>query len=191
MKTDIFLQKTSNLFAQNRLLKFAISVMAIAVIFNSIMVYRAVKYQRVVLIPPTMTGTVEFTHGKPTDVYIKDMSRRIVGLAATYSPPTARSQFDELLAFFAPETYPQASTSWYSLASRVEESQVSSVFYLEKIAVSEDFIEVFGNFKQYAGDTLIENSSKTYLIDYRLEDGRFYITSFKEKLTQRQEQERD
>jgi conjugal transfer pilus assembly protein TraE len=190
MKTDIFLQKTSNLFAQNRLLKFSIVIVALAVVFNSFMVYRAVKYQRVVLIPPTMTGTVEFIRGKPTDVYIKDISRRIVGLAATYSPPTARSQFEELLTFFAPEAYPQASTSWYSLASRVEESQVSSVFYLEKIAVSENFIEVFGNFKQYAGDTLLENTSKTYLIDYRLHDGRFYIVSFKEKLTQRQEQER-
>ena len=67
MKTDIFLQKTSNLFVENRLLKFVIIVLALTVIFNSLMVYRAVKYQRVVLIPPTMTGTVEFVQGKPTD----------------------------------------------------------------------------------------------------------------------------
>ncbi len=190
MNTNIFLQKTSNLFAQNRLLKFTITILAAAVIFNSFMVYRSVKYQRVVLIPPTMTGTVEFIQGKPTDLYIKDISRRIVNLAATYSPPTARPQFEELLAYFAPEAYPQASQSWYSLAGRVEESQVSSVFYLEKIGVSEDFIEIFGNFKQYAGDTLLENRSKTYLIDYRLQDGRFYVISFKEKMTHKQEQER-
>ncbi len=190
MNTDIFLQKASNLFVQNRILKFSIIILALTIIFNSVMVYRAVKYQRVVLIPPTMTGTVEFIHGKPTDGYIADISRRIVNLAATYSPPTARSQFEELLAYFAPETYPQASQSWYSLAGRVEESQVSSVFYLEKIGITEEFIEIFGNFKQYAGDTLLENSSKTYLIDYRLQDGRFYIISFTEKLTQRQEQER-
>ena len=190
MKAEIFLQKTSNLFAQNRLLKFTIAILALTVIFNSAMVYRAVKYQRVVLIPPTMTGTVEFIQGKPSDAYISDISRRIVNLAATYSPPTARRQFEELLAFFAPEAYPQASNSWYSLASRVEESQVSSVFYLEKIGIAENSIEIFGNFKQYAGDTLLENTSKTYLIDYRLQEGRFYIVSFKEKLTQRQEQER-
>tara|TARA_Y100000589_G_C26990741_1_gene562511 strand:+ start:202 stop:777 length:576 start_codon:yes stop_codon:yes gene_type:complete len=189
MKAEIFLQKTSNLFAQNRLLKFSIGVLALTVMFNSAMVYRAVKYQRVVLIPPTMTGTVEFIQGKPNDSYLRDISRRIVGLAATYSPPTVRSQFEELLAYFAPEAYPQASKSWYSLASRVEESQVSSVFYLERIRVTQSAIEIFGNFRQYAGDTLLENSSKTYLIDYRLQDGRFYIVSFKEKLTQRQEQE--
>lgn len=190
MKAEIFLQKTSNLFAQNRLLKFSITVLALAVMFNSVMVYRAVKYQRVVLIPPTMTGTVEFIQGKPNDTYITDISRRIISLAASYSPPTARKQFDELLAHFSPESYPRAFKTWYSLASRIEESQVSSVFYLEKIEVSDAAIEIFGNFKQFAGDTLIENSSKTYIIEYRLQDGRFYIVSFKEKLTQIQERER-
>jgi len=190
MKTDIFLQKTSNLFVENRLLKFIIIVLALTVIFNSFMVYRAVKYQRVVLIPPTMTGTVEFVQGRPTDGYTKDLSRKIVNLAATYSPPTARIQFEELLAFYAPESYPEASKAWYSLASRVEESQVSSVFYLLTIKLGDDDIEIFANLKQFAGDTLLENASKTYLIHYRLQDGRFYIVSFKEKFAQSQEEER-
>ncbi len=191
MNANIFIQKTSNLFVENRLLKFIIVVLSLAVIFNSSMVYQAVKYQRVVLIPPTMTGTVEFIRGKPTDSYTKDLSRRIVNLAATYSPPTARSQFEELLSYFAPESYPQASKAWYSLASRVEESQVSSVFYLESIKLGENLIEVFGNLKQFAGDTLLDNTSKTYLIDFRMQDGRFYIVSFKEKFSQQQEKERD
>lgn len=190
MKTNIFLQKTSNLFVENRLLKFILIVLALAVIFNSFMVYRAVKYQRVVLIPPQMTGTVEFIQGRPTDSYTKDLSRRIVNLAATYSPPTARMQFEGLLSYYAPEAYPEASKAWYSLASRVEESQVSSVFYLQTIKLGDDIIEVFGNLKQFAGDTLLENSSKTYLINYRLQDGKFYIVSFKEKLSQRREEER-
>jgi len=183
MKTDIFVQKAGNLFAENRLLRFIIVVLALAVVFNSFMVYRAVKYQRIVLIPPKMTGTVEFVQGKPTDNYIKDICRRVVNLAATYSPPTARSQFEDLLSYYAPESYPTASEEWYSLASRVEESQVSSVFYMEKITLKEgEMIEIFGNLKQFAaGNTLLENTSKTYLINYRLQDGRLYIVSIKEK----------
>jgi conjugal transfer pilus assembly protein TraE len=140
VKADIFVQKTSNLFVENRLLKFAVGAMAVAVCFNSLMVYRAVKYQRVVLIPPAMTGTIEFVQGKPTEAYIKDMSRKIVNLAATYSPPTARGQFDDLLSLYTSEAYPEASKSWYSLAGRIEESQVSSTFYLEKITLGEGTI---------------------------------------------------
>ncbi|MHB8788462.1 MAG: type IV conjugative transfer system protein TraE [Desulfobulbaceae bacterium] len=181
MRTSIYLQKASNLFVENRLLKSVIVVMALAVAFNSLLVYRAVRYQRVVLIPPQMTGTVEFVQGRPTDTYIRDMSKRIVSLAATYSPPTARAQFEELLAHYAPESYPEASRTWYSLAGRVEESQVSSVFYPEKISVSENAIEVFGKLTQFAGDTKLAETSRTYLIDYQVRDGRFYILAFKEK----------
>jgi conjugal transfer pilus assembly protein TraE len=181
MRTSIYLQKASNLFVENRLLKSVIVVMALAVAFNSLLVYRAVRYQRVVLIPPQMTGTVEFVQGRPTDTYIRDMSKRIVSLAATYSPPTARAQFEELLAHYAPESYPEASRTWYSLAGRVEESQVSSVFYPEKISVNENTIEVFGKLTQFAGDTKLAETSRTYLIDYKVRDGRFYILAFKEK----------
>ena len=183
MKTDRFLQRASNLFAENRLLKFCFVAMAIAYCFNSLMVFRAVKYQRTILIPPKLTGTIEFVHGRPSESYILDMSRRIINLAATYSPATVRGQLDELLSYYAPESYPEASETWYSLASRVEESLVSSVFYVEKITFNDKIIEIFGNLRQYAGDTsVLDSISRTYLVDYRVNDGRFYIVSIREKI---------
>lgn len=181
MKTDLFVQKSSNLFAENRVLKFAVVAMGIAISFNSLMVYRAVKYQRTILIPPSMTGTVEFVQGKPTETYVKDISRRIVNLASTYSPPTARGQFEELLALYTAEAYPQAMKSWYSLAGRIEDSQVSSAFYMEKIKMGDTDIEIFGNLIQFTGDVLLEKKSITYLIDYQIRDGRFEIKEFNEK----------
>lgn len=181
MKTDIFLQKANNLFVENRLLKFVVVVLATAVVANSFMVYRAVKYQRTVLIPPTMTGTIEFVGGKPTDSYIRDIGRRLASLAVTYSPMTARAQFDELLAYYAPEAYPAASATWYGLASRVEESAVSSVFYPQKIMVDTEKLEITGNYKQFAGDQLVESGPKTLIARYRIDDGRFYLLSLLEK----------
>ena len=186
MRVKIFLQKASNIFVENKLLKSVIVVLALAVSFNSLMVYRAVKYQRVVLIPPQMTGTVEFVRGKPTENYVRDISRRILNLATTYSPATARVQFEELLFYYAPESYHDSAKRWYSLAGRVEESLVSSVFYMEKMTLKKECIEVFGNLKQFTDDTLLENTTKTYLITYRLQDGRFYIVSFEEKTAGKQ-----
>jgi conjugal transfer pilus assembly protein TraE len=181
MEAKIFVQKSSNLFAENRLLKFVVGIIGIAVIINSFMVYRAVKYQRTILIPPTMTGTIEFVQGQPTESYIKDISRKVINLATTYSPPTARGQFEALLKLYAPESYPGASKSWYSLAGRVETSMVSSVFHLEKITTKGSAIEIFGNLVQYAGETQLEKAAKTYIITYRIRDGLFEIMEFKEK----------
>lgn len=183
MRMDIFLQKSSNLFAENRLLKLAVFFLCIALAINSFFVYRAVKYQRVILIPPKMTGTVEFVQGKPSDQYVKDLARRMVNLALTYSPANARAQFSELLAMFAPDVYPQASRTWYSLASRIEETLVSSVFYLEKISLdnANNRLEITGMKKQFAEDRAVDESNKTYVIKYRIDAGQFFILSLMEK----------
>ncbi|MFH7319280.1 type IV conjugative transfer system protein TraE [Desulfurivibrio sp. D14AmB] len=186
MNLKVFLQKSQNLYLENRLLKFAIAVLAIAVVFNSMMVQRALKYQRTVLIPPTLTGTIEFVEGRPSDNYLRDMARRITSLAATYSPPTVRRQFDELLAFYAPEAYPSASSTWYALASRVEAAQVSTAFYPQKIVVGKDRIEITGSHRQWAGDRITETGLRTYVAQYRIEDGRFYLLSFLEQWQERE-----
>ncbi|MCL2791236.1 MAG: type IV conjugative transfer system protein TraE [Desulfobulbus sp.] len=181
MKHTTFLQQSSNLFAQNRLLRFVVVVLSACLVFTSIMTYRAVRYQKVILIPPQMTGTVEFVQGKPTEAYIQDISRRIVSLATTYSPGTARKQFNELLVYYAPESYPEASILWYSLAGRIEESQVNSVFYPQTLTMKDNRIEVFGDLKQYTGNTRLENTTRTYFLDYQVRDGRFSLLAFREK----------
>ena len=181
MKASDYLQKSSALFDENRLLKFCFVCMAIAFLYNSFQVHRAVQYQRTILIPPKMTGEIEFVEGKPNDKYVRDMSRTIANLAATYSPSTVRENFEELLYYFHPRSYPNESEKWYSLASRAEDGLVSSVFYLDKITLGETVIELFGQIIQHTGDTLLENTTRTYLVEYQIERGRFYILSLNEK----------
>jgi len=72
MRTSVYLQKAGNLFLENRLLKFVMVVLSIAAVVNSFLVLRAIKYQRVILIPPQLTGSIEFVQGKPTDGYLRD-----------------------------------------------------------------------------------------------------------------------
>ncbi len=178
---NFFVSKAANLFAQNRLLKFIILCLAVGYVFNSLLVNRALKYQKIVLVPPHMTGTIEFVQGKPTETYIHDIGRRVVMLAANYSPATARKQFDELLVYYAPESYPDASRSLYSLAGRVEDAQVSSVFFPESFKQKENHIDIFGNIKQFTGNTFIENRSATYRLEYKIIDGKFEVVSLLEQ----------
>jgi conjugal transfer pilus assembly protein TraE len=188
MRTSVYLQKAGNLFLENRLLKFVVVILAVAAVFNSLLVLRAVKYQRVILIPPQMTGTIEFTQGKPTDTYIRDLARRIINLSATYSPATARGQFDELLALYAPESFPKASATWYALAGRIEEARVSTAFYLDHLKITKDEkIELSGMSHQFSSDMLIEKKQETFIITYRIQDGRFYIVSLSKKEAKWQE----
>jgi conjugal transfer pilus assembly protein TraE len=182
MKLDIYASKMNNLFSENRLLKFFITMLSVAVIFNSFQVYRAVKYQRVVIIPPKYEENIEFINGKPTSEYINAMARRIAGLAMTYTPATARRQFDELIAYYAPEAFPEGSKAWYSLAGNIEDARTSSVFFIDGITAKGDAVEIFGTLKQFTGDTQFLGETRTYRLEYRFANGRFQILSYRQKI---------
>ena len=186
LKINLFTSQTSNLFAENRLLKFVIAVLALAVIFNSFMVHRAVKYQRVVIVPPKLTESIEFVNGQPNEAYAKAMIRRIASLATIYTPAIARKQFDELIACYAPEAYPEGSKAWYALAGMIEDAKTSSVFFIDTITLKNNTAEIFGTLKQFTGDTQFLGETRTYIVEYRFLDGRFQILSFRQKILEAQ-----
>ena len=47
--------------------------------------------------------------------------------------------------------------------------------------VDTEKLEITGNYKQFAGDQLVESGPKTVIARYRIDDGRFYLLSFLEK----------
>lgn len=187
MRVSTYLQKSKALFDENRLLKFCLVCLTVAFCYNSFQVHKAVNYQRIILIPPKLTKKIEFIQGKPNEDYIREIGRTISHLIGTWSPATVRENFEELLYYFAPESFPQASEQWYSLASRAEEGLVSSSFYLESITFDDSLIELFGQLVQYTGNTPMENTARTYLAKYRVDNGRFYILSIQEKASQQKE----
>jgi conjugal transfer pilus assembly protein TraE len=183
MEHKKWLSTASNVFAQNRLYRFSLVVLCCGLVFNSFMTYRAVQYQRVILVPPHMNEKVEFIDGQPTDRYVEDMARRISALALTYSPATVRINFDRLLALYEPEAYPVASQNWYNLASRVEEVKVTNVFHLRRVLVDPEKhrIELVGERTQWADDKVMEKGERKYVVDYVIKAGTFAITSILEK----------
>ena len=86
MKLDVFLQKSSNLYAENRLLKFCMVALTVAVIISSFFSYEALKYQKVVVLPPVVDRRIEIKGTDVNDDYIKLFTRYITTLMFTYTP---------------------------------------------------------------------------------------------------------
>jgi len=183
MKLDLFLQKTSNIVAENRLLKFVVIVIGIVTVVNAIMTYRALNYQRTIIVPPVLNSRIEITGDRASEEYVKAFSRYIAALSFSYSPGTVKPQFDELLALYAPEAFPEGKRVLYELADRVITTRVTSVFFMGKLYVdsAKNQIEMSGQKRQYVDDRKVEDLVKTYLIDYRISDGRFQIIRISEK----------
>ena len=186
MNLDIFLQKSSNIFAENRLLKFVVVALGIAVVINTAGLFMALNSQRVILVPPTINSKISVSGDKASDEYLKEFTRYILNLALTYNPVNARSQFSELLAVYDPAEFQASRKELYELADKIEFTKASSAFYIHAIVNDTDKrrLEVTGTKRTYLVDQKAEDTLKVFLIEYRFENGKFILKRLYEKPTQ-------
>ena len=186
MNLDIFLQKSSNIFAENRLLKFVVVALGIAVVINTAGLFMALNSQRVILVPPTINSKISVSGDKASDEYLKEFTRYILSLALTYNPVNARSQFSELLAVYDPAEFQASRKELYELADKIESTKASSAFYIHAINNDSEKrrLEVTGTKKTYMVDQKAEDAQKVYLIEYRIENGKFILVRLYEKPAQ-------
>jgi len=180
---DIFLQKSSNIFAENRLLKFVVVALGIAVVTNTAGLFRALNSQRVILVPPTINSKISVSGDKASDEYLKEFTRYILSLALTYNPVNARSQFSELLAVYDPAEFQSSRKDLYELADKIENTKASSAFYIHAINNDSEKrrLEVTGTKKIYMVDQKAEDALKVYIIEYRFDNGKFILVRLYEK----------
>ena len=62
MNLDRYINKSSNLYAENRLLKFAVVCIGIAVVISGFFSYIAMQYQKVVILPPVVLAALLAIH---------------------------------------------------------------------------------------------------------------------------------
>jgi conjugal transfer pilus assembly protein TraE len=178
-----YLEERENLRASNRFLKFFVVVIGIAVILNSVFTYFLMKEQKVVIVPPVYSDKLFISGSDASDEYLYAMGNFISFLMLTYSPGTARAQFNHFLKFCAPESFTKFKTTLYSLADKVETALISSAFYLQKISVNrvERVLEVTGLLSQWTQQhQFITNEVKKYRIKYKIQNGFFMVEDFVE-----------
>jgi conjugal transfer pilus assembly protein TraE len=176
------LSQKENYRIENRLLRFAILVIGVVVIFNSVMIVKALRYQKIVLVPQGLEAKAVITGTRLDEAYVSAIVRSMASLAFSYTPAVARRQFDELLTYYDPDAYPAGKTTFYNLAEKIEATKASAAFFPSKIIVDTDRkrVEVVGMGRQFIDDRKIEDRQKTYWIDYTVNNGRFSIVQIAE-----------
>lgn len=177
MKIDIFLDKHLNVKAENKLLKFFVVLIGIIQIVNIIWNYHITTSARTIIIPAGLDSKMDISSNKMSEETIKQYTKYIFGLAANYNPVTVRKQFEELLAFYHPDSFAEAKINLYSLAEDIEKAKVSNSFYIQRITLdpSKHTVEVYGEKRQYANEVRLKDKNETYLLEYTIDNGRFMI----------------
>ena len=100
-----YLQGSSNLFEENRLLKFAIAgLFGVTAVLGAV-IYTSQHNQRTVVVPFGAAGDLYVTGDRPSPAYLRTMTRNLVSLAGTYSAYSADRQFQELLVIAHPSAF--------------------------------------------------------------------------------------
>jgi len=183
MRIKTYLEEKLNLTVENRLLKFAITVLGIALIVNVFVTWGLVVRTRTIVVPPVVNTRFELSGAKLSDEYVKMMVRYIVSIGLNYTPSSARTNFEELLGLYDPSTYEEKKREFYELAEIVETTKVTNIFFIHRMSIDENKrqIEIQGMRKQLANEQKIKEGQETYLIEYSNNNGRFAIVHITQK----------
>jgi conjugal transfer pilus assembly protein TraE len=179
-----YLQGSSNLFEENRLLK-----VAIAGLFGMTMVLGGVIYttnqnQRTVVAPFGAGGDLYVTGNTPSEGYLRTMTRDIVALSGTYSAYSADRQFSELLSLAHPSAYNAMRDSLNAVLDELADNPTLSIAtYIRndqpvtwtgrEIVVPVEKVRIIGG--------VIRKFRGNLRIGYAIENGRFWLTRLSEE----------
>jgi len=179
-----YLQGSSNLFEENRLLKFAVVGLFGVTSVLGLVIYSSNQNQRTVVVPFGASGDLYVTGNSPSTAYLRTMTRNIVALAGTYSAYSADRQFQELLTLVHPSAFSSVRDSLNGILDELADNPTLSiatyiradqpVTYTERdILVPVEKVRVIGG--------VIRKFRGVLRIRYALDNGRFWLTALSEE----------
>lgn len=183
MRFDLFVQKTSNLFAERRMLRLVVLVIGGLQVFNCVLLFSVLDRQRTVIVPVGNSARISITGTSADASYLREMARYVAGLGLSYTPLTVRQQYAELLGLFSPETFSDAQAQLYQAADTAETAAASSVFFIADLTdhAERKFIDITGTRQMFVQDKKMDEQQLVYRLSYRIQDGRFWIVDFSER----------
>lgn len=179
-----YLQGSSNLFEENRLLKLSIAgLFGITAVLGTVM-YTSAQNQRTVVVPFGASGNLYVTGSKPSEAYLRTITFNIVSLSGTYSAYSADRQFQELLSVAHPSAYNAMRDSLNRLLDELADNPTLSIStYIRpdqpvtwtdrEILVPVEKMRVIGGvIRKFRGNLRIR---------YAIDNGRFWLIALTEE----------
>ncbi|WP_447725621.1 TraE/TraK family type IV conjugative transfer system protein [Sphingomonas koreensis] len=179
-----YLLGAANLFEENRLLKFAIAgLFGITAVLGTV-IYTSNQNQRTVIVPFGAGGDLHVTGNKPSDGYLRAITRNVVALSGTYSAYSADQQFQELLSLVHPSAYNGLRDSLNQLLDELDQNPTLSIasyirsdqpvtYTASEILVPVEKVRVIGG--------VIRKFNGNLRIRYVIDNGRFWLTALQEE----------
>ncbi len=186
-----YLQDSSNVFAQNRLLKLGVGIIACVTLWNGYVINNLKDTIRTEILPPYSEKKWVITGNDANDDYLADMARHIVQSLGTWNPGSVRIQLNQLLRYIHPDAYPKYRDQFKRIADRAE--RYASVSFAVQWDPGQAIVRHGNSLKLYvvrrriAGNQVSRTEKVEYVIQFVIESGRFWVTDIFENTAKRNE----
>jgi conjugal transfer pilus assembly protein TraE len=166
--------------AENRLLKFAVVVIAASNVFFGLLSYTAVRTKQVVVVPLTPAKSIVVGR-KPDPMYVLQVARFVFDSLLTYTPCTVKKQYEQILPLFHPSVYATYKKIFETFVENARQAKLASAFMIDRIThcPQKNVIKVEGQKLTIFEDSIVERKKVTYELRYTVRYGQFRILSYK------------
>ena len=180
-----YVQMSSNAFTEYRLLKFCFIALVIYCGVLTSLFNRSEDAVRTHIIPVGGTGEFIISGSSASNDYLRSMAEYLVIMLANNTAANARRQFTEILHLFVPEKFNEYRERFNNLATQIE--RYPTITYSISFSgrnhvelVDDHLLRVHTIKRRIVGNDVPKIENMVYEIDYKIEQGRFWIKDVKE-----------
>ena len=119
-RINYFINKESNLFAENRLLKFGFVLLLIITLINSVSISQLDDNIRTHVVPIGGEGNFILSGNTGSDDYLRAMMQYVVHMMGNINASTAKSQLADLLEHFHGDVYGKYKEEFRQMSEAAE-----------------------------------------------------------------------
>jgi len=152
-------------------------------ILLSLIIYYVMGYEKVVLVPPTLTNPAWISQKNVSSSYLSSMSLFYAELRFNLTPSNASVQRQLFLDYVDPSQYEKLKTELIEEEEHLKKEHISISFYateVPRVDTAKLIAKVPGDIQYIVGDSLQPSQHVIYEIHYRLIGGKLLIRSIEE-----------
>lgn len=165
---------------ENRLMKLAVFILALALFIESILIYRTANTQKIIVLPPRVDREFWVAGDKVSNSYLEQVALYVADRMLSVSPENVDYSFDTIMGFMTtdPQYVKTLKEKFIELARVVKVNNVSQVFYPLKVDFRKDNeLVISGILKKLTGNILMGESKPYLKLQYKINNGRLTITN--------------
>lgn len=175
---------------ENKTIKFIIICLLLIIAYQSHLIISKSSSERIVFLPPKVINKeISIAGDNLSKEYLEEVASFITYNLFNTTTEQANNNALNILALVDSSAYYQTKQKLQEQYDYIKLNNISRTFFINKINLSRNHIQVEGILKSFIGNKVASHERSLLDIDYRVENGRFYITNLNATYEERNKKE--